>query len=75
MDKCSYSKPAKSNLPPALVRGQEARTQKGFKANVEREEMLGRPEKQAVKVAYKEADDAITESRARKIKKDTKKYA
>lgn len=39
-----------------VVRGAKARTKKGFRHNVEREAAEGKPLKQAVKIAYVEAD-------------------
>lgn len=49
-----------------LVKGAKARTRKGFSKNVEREMREGKPQKQAVAIAYGEAD------RGRKIKKSKK---
>jgi len=39
-----------------MVKGKKASSPKGFAKNVKREESEGRPTKQAVKVAYVEAD-------------------
>ena len=39
-----------------LVKGKEARTQKGFSENIKREMKAGKPQKQAVAIAYSEAD-------------------
>jgi hypothetical protein len=39
-----------------LVKGAKARTRKGFSENVKREMDSGRPQKQAVAIAYSEAD-------------------
>lgn len=38
-----------------LVRGKKARTRKGFSENVVREMHEGKPQKQAVAIAYSEA--------------------
>ena len=38
-----------------LVKGKEAKTKKGFSENVRREREAGKPEKQAVAIAYSEA--------------------
>lgn len=35
-----------------LVKGQKAKTKKGFSTNVEREMEAGKPQKQAVAIAY-----------------------
>jgi hypothetical protein len=39
-----------------LVKGAKARTRKGFGDNVKREMDAGKPQKQAVAIAYSEAD-------------------
>ena len=38
-----------------LVKGKKAKTRKGFSENVEREMHEGKPQKQAVAIAYSEA--------------------
>lgn len=38
-----------------LVKGKKARTRKGFSENVRREMEAGKPQKQAVAIAYSEA--------------------
>ena len=38
-----------------LLKGAKARTQKGFGENVKREMKAGKPQKQAVAIAYSEA--------------------
>jgi len=38
-----------------LVKGKKARTRKGFAENIEREMAAGKPQKQAVAIAYSEA--------------------
>lgn len=38
-----------------LVKGQKAKTRKGFSENVKREIEAGKPQKQAVAIAYSEA--------------------
>jgi hypothetical protein len=49
-----------------LISGKKARTRKGFGENVKREMQAGKPQKQAVAIAY---------SQARKKKKKKKKSA
>lgn len=41
---------------PKLVKGKKASSPKGFAENIKRESMLGDKKKQAVKIAYKEAE-------------------
>lgn len=38
-----------------LVKGKKASTRKGFSENIEREMSAGKPQKQAVAIAYSEA--------------------
>lgn len=54
-----------------LVKGKKARTREGFSANVETEMKAGRPQKQAVAIAYSEADRGKKSERMheRKMKK------
>jgi len=40
-----------------LVKGKKAKTKKGFSENVEREMKSGKPQKQAVAIAYSEAGE------------------
>ena len=40
-----------------LVKGKAAKTKKGFSTNVKREMAAGRPQKQAVAIAYSEAGE------------------
>ena len=49
-----------------LVKGAEARSKKGFSENIKREMQAGKPQNQAVAIAYSEADKS-------KKKKKTKK--
>lgn len=49
-----------------LVKGKKAKTKKGFSENVKREMEAGKPQKQAVAIAYSEA-------RGKKKKKASKK--
>lgn len=49
-----------------LVKGAKARSKKGFSENIRREMKAGKPEKQAVAIAYSEA-------RGKKGKKKAKK--
>ena len=48
-----------------LVKGAKARTRKGFGENVKREMEAGKPQKQAVAIAYSEAG----EKKKKKVKK------
>lgn len=41
-----------------LVSGKKARTKKGFSENIEREMEAGKPQKQAVAIAYSQARKA-----------------
>lgn len=50
-----------------LVKGVKARSKKGFSENIRREMDAGKPQKQAVAIAYSEAD------RSKKKPKSTKK--
>ncbi len=38
-----------------LVKGKKAKTKKGFSTNIKREMAAGKPQKQAVAIAYSEA--------------------
>jgi hypothetical protein len=40
-----------------LVKGEKAKTKKGFSANVKKEMEAGKPQKQAVAIAYSEAGE------------------
>lgn len=40
-----------------LVKGEKAKTKKGFSENVKREMAAGKPQKQAVAIAYSEAGE------------------
>jgi hypothetical protein len=40
-----------------LVKGKKAKTKKGFSENVKREMEAGKPQKQAVAIAYSEAGE------------------
>ena len=48
-----------------LVKGMKAKTRKGFGENVKREMDAGKPQKQAVAIAYSEADS----KKKKKVKK------
>jgi len=50
-----------------LVKGAKARTKKGFSENVKREMDSGKPQKQAVAIAYSEAGES--KSKKKKSKK------
>lgn len=47
-----------------LIKGAKAKTRKGFGTNVKREMEAGKPQKQAVAIAYSEAEDG----KKRKVK-------
>lgn len=47
------SKNYRSKMP--LVKGKKAKTKEGFSENIRREREAGKPEKQAVAIAYSEA--------------------
>lgn len=48
-----------------LIKGKAAKTRKGFSANVKQEIKAGKPQKQAVAIAY-----SIARKKTRKIKKN-----
>ena len=52
-----------------LVKGKKAKTRKGFSENVEREMHAGKPQKQAVAIAYSEARESKRGKAAKKPKK------
>lgn len=54
-----------------LVKGKAAKTRKGFSENIKKEMEAGKPQKQAVAIAYSEADRPKKKS----PKKVTKKKA
>lgn len=54
---------------PKLVKGQKARTNKGFQENIKREKSLGKSEKRAVGTAYGEDYLAYDKSKAKARKK------
>jgi hypothetical protein len=49
-----------------LVKGKAAKTRKGFGENVKREMEAGKPQKQAVAIAYSEAAEKRKKKKARK---------
>lgn len=49
-----------------LVKGKKARTKKGFSENIEREMEAGKPQKQAVAIAYSEARNSKSKPRKKK---------
>lgn len=53
----------------ALVKGQKARTKKGFAENIKTMKKAGKSTKRAVGTAYGEADLAIDKAKKRKRKK------
>lgn len=50
------STPHEERLSMPLKKGPEAKTKKGFAANIKAEMAAGKPQKQAVAIAYSEAD-------------------
>lgn len=54
------------NSVPKLVKGKKASTGKGFAQNIKREAMMGRGKKQAVAVAYAEADRGMKKKKGKK---------
>ena len=48
-----------------LVKGKKASSKKGFSENVEREMKAGRPQKQAVAIAYSEADRGMKKKKGK----------
>lgn len=46
-----------------LVKGKEARTNKGFQKNIKKEMKAGKPQKQAVAIAYAEAGKSRTKKK------------
>lgn len=49
-----------------LVRGKKAKTKKGFSTNLKREMESGRPQKQAIAIAYSADGEKIKKSKKRK---------
>ena len=52
-----------------LVKGAKARTKKGFSENIRREMKAGKPQKQAIAIAYSEAGEK-KRKRKRKSKRE-----
>lgn len=50
-----HGKRGKCDMP--LVKGKEAKTKKGFSDNIKAEMQSGKPQKQAVAIAYSEASE------------------
>jgi hypothetical protein len=55
-----------------LVKGRAAKTRKGFSTNIKREMEAGKPQKQAVAIAYSEARRGKAKPAMRKAKKPMK---
>ena len=49
-----------------LVKGAKARTRKGFSENIKREMSAGKPQKQAVAIAYSEARSKKAKSKKKR---------
>lgn len=47
----------KKGIDMPLVKGAKAKTKKGFSENIKREMSAGKPQKQAVAIAYSEAKE------------------
>ena len=48
-----------------LVKGKKAKTKKGFSENIKREMEAGKPQKQAVAIAYSEAREGKKRKKSR----------
>jgi len=55
-----------------LVKGEKAKSKKGFGENIKKEMKAGKPQKQAVAIAYSEAKEG--KKKAKKAKKAKKGY-
>jgi len=51
-----------------LVKGAKAKSKKGFSENVKKEMAAGKPQKQAVAIAYSEADKGMKKKKPKKKK-------
>ncbi len=49
-----------------LVKGEKAKTKKGFSENIRREMEAGKPQKQAVAIAYSEAGEGKSKRKKKK---------
>ena len=56
-----------------LVKGKKAKTRKGFSENIKREMEAGKPQKQAVAIAYSEARRSKKTSKKKAVKEKTAK--
>lgn len=52
--------------PMPLVKGPAAKTKKGFSTNIRKEMQAGKPQKQAVAIAYSEAGESKPKKKAKK---------
>jgi hypothetical protein len=52
-----------------LIKGEKAKTKKGFSENIKREIKEGKPQKQAVAIAYSEARESKKKKMGKKIKR------
>jgi hypothetical protein len=52
-----------------LVKGKAAKTKKGFSENIRREMKAGKPQKQAVAIAYSEAGEGKKSKKSKKTEK------
>jgi hypothetical protein len=57
-----------------LVKGKKAKTRKGFSENVKREMASGKPQKQAVAIAYSEAGEKKLPKRGQRTAKNKSRY-
>lgn len=51
-----------------LIKGKKAKTKKGFSENIKREMKAGKPQKQAVAIAYSEADRGMKKVKSKRKK-------
>ena len=57
-----------------LVKGKKAKSKKGFSENVKREMEAGKPQKQAVAIAYSEAGEKKLPKRGQRTAKNRGRY-
>ena len=55
-----------------LVKGKKAKSKKGFSSNVKAEMAAGKPQKQAVAIAYSEADRGMKKGKKKSKSKEMK---
>lgn len=57
-----------------LIKGKKAKSKKGFSENVKREMEAGKPQKQAVAIAYSEAGEKKLPKRGQRTAKNRSRY-